>query len=195
MNQDNNFEDALKMRNLLQEFYIDDHPSSSVLFSTTTPLAHMGTASASTSSGCRKPTTIIGFAENIYTGGLSSIAHYMALQEGTFVTHGQRVLHNPLRIRMHYGHPDIFDKLYFMSRGGVSKASKALNLSEDIFAGYNNTLRGGHTIMKEYIQVGKGRDVGLQQLFKFEAKLSQGAAMQCLTRDVSRLGTSLDFFR
>jgi hypothetical protein len=37
----------------------------------------------------------------------------------------------------HYGHPDVFDKLYFMSRGGVSKASKAINLSEDIFAGYN----------------------------------------------------------
>jgi hypothetical protein len=29
---------------------------------------------------------------------------------------------------------DVFDKLFFMSRGGVSKASKAINLSEDIFA-------------------------------------------------------------
>jgi hypothetical protein len=43
--------------------------------------------------------------------------------------------------------------------------------------------------------VGKGRDVGLQQLYKFEAKLAQGAAMQCLSRDVYRLGHSLDFFR
>lgn len=42
-----------------------------------------------------------------------------------------------LRCSFHYGHPDVFDKLYFMSRGGVSKASKAINLSEDIFAGYN----------------------------------------------------------
>jgi callose synthase len=62
----------------------------------------------------------------------------MALQEGCFVTLGQRVMHNPLRIRFHYGHPDVFDKLFFMSRGGVSKASKAINLSEDIFAGYNS---------------------------------------------------------
>jgi 1,3-beta-glucan synthase component len=30
-----------------------------------------------------------------------------------------------------------------MTRGGVSKASKGINLSEDIFAGYNNCIRGG----------------------------------------------------
>src|SRR5690606_11423611 len=73
----------------------------------------------------RKP-TIVGFREHIFTGDLSSIANYMALQEGTFVTLGQRVLRNPLSIRMHYGHPDVFDKLFFMSRGGISKASKSL---------------------------------------------------------------------
>jgi callose synthase len=61
-----------------------------------------------------------------------------------------------------------------MSRGGISKASKGINLSEDIFAGFNSVLRGGSVRFREYIQVGKGRDVGLQQLFKFEAKLSQG---------------------
>ena len=66
----------------------------------------------------------------------------MALQEGTFVTLGQRVLTNPLAIRFHYGHPDLFDKMFFMTRGGVSKASKGINLSEDIFAGFNSMLRG-----------------------------------------------------
>ena len=30
-----------------------------------------------------------------------------------------------------------------MTRGGISKASKGINLSEDIFAGYNNAIRGG----------------------------------------------------
>ena len=30
---------------------------------------------------------------------------------------------------------------------------------------------------KEYAQVGKGRDVGLQQTYKFEAKLAQGKSM------------------
>lgn len=38
-------------------------------------------------------------------------------------------------MRFHYGHPDVFDRLFHLSRGGVSKASKVINLSEDIFAG------------------------------------------------------------
>ena len=56
---------------------------------------------------------------------------------------------------------------------GMSKASKGINLSEDVFAGFNATIRG-HTVgFKEYVQVGKGRDIGLQQTYKFEAKLAQ----------------------
>lgn len=39
------------------------------------------------------------------------------------------------RVRFHYGHPDIFDRLFHITRGGVSKASKTINLSEDIFSG------------------------------------------------------------
>jgi callose synthase len=39
------------------------------------------------------------------------------------------------RVRMHYGHPDVFDRLFHISRGGISKPSKGINLSEDIFAG------------------------------------------------------------
>ena len=60
----------------------------------------------------------------------------------------------------------------------MSKASKGINLSEDVFAGYSNVIRGGQVAFKEYCQVGKGRDVGMQQIYKFEAKLSQGAAEQ-----------------
>lgn len=41
----------------------------------------------------------------------------------------------PFRVRFHYGHPDVFDRLFHLTRGGVSKASKIINLSEDIFAG------------------------------------------------------------
>ena len=110
---------------------------------------------------------------------LSSLANYMALQELSFVTLGQRVLADPLHMRLHYGHPDIFDKLWFTTRGGVSKASRGINLSEDIFAGYTAVIRGGGVTMREYAQVGKGRDVGMQQIYKFEAKLSQGNAEQC----------------
>ena len=44
------------------------------------------------------------------------------------------------RVRFHYGHPDVFDRLFHLTRGGVSKASKVINLSEDIFAGEKNAL-------------------------------------------------------
>jgi callose synthase len=140
-------------------------------------------------------TTIIGFREHIFTGSVSSVANYMALQELSFVTLGQRVLAKPLRIRQHYGHPDLFDKMFVMTEGGMSKASKGINLSEDVFAGFNATIRGHSVDYKEYLQVGKGRDVGLQQTYKFEAKLSQGNAEQSLSRDMNRLCDRLDFFR
>ena len=168
MNQEGYFEEALKMRNCLQEFAKREGPL---------------------------PTTILGLREHIFTGSVSSLANYMALQEHSFVTLGQRVLTRPLRIRLHYGHPDVFDKLFFITRGGVSKASKGINLSEDIFAGYNNVVRGGSVGFKEYVQVGKGRDVGMSQIYQFEAKLSQGAAEQSLSRDVYRMCTRLDFCR
>eukprot|EP00457_Paulinella_chromatophora_P000089 gb/GEZN01000089.1/.p1 GENE.gb/GEZN01000089.1/~~gb/GEZN01000089.1/.p1 ORF type:complete len:2202 (-),score=366.59 gb/GEZN01000089.1/:786-7310(-) len=173
MNQDNTLDDALKMRNLLEEF---DGKSGEQDIK-------------------KRPLTIAGFREKIFTGSLSSVANYMALQEMCFVTLGQRVLDKPLRMRFHYGHPDVFDKLFFIPRGGVSKAGKGIHLSEDIFAGYNNTLRGGRVCFREYLQVGKGRDVGLRQLYLFEAKLSQGNCMQSLSRDVYRLAQGLDIFK
>ena len=168
MNQEGYFEEALKMRNALQEFAKRDGPM---------------------------PTTILGLREHIFTGSVSSLANYMALQETSFVTLGQRVLTKPLCIRLHYGHPDVFDKLFFITRGGISKSSKGINLSEDIFAGYNNAIRGGQVAFKEYMQVGKGRDVGMTQIYQFEAKLSQGAGEQSLSRDVYRLCHRLDFSR
>jgi len=163
MNQDGYFEEAFKMRNLLEEF--------------------------------QPGTAIVGFREHIFTGSVSSVANYMALQELSFVTLGQRVLCNPLRIRQHYGHPDLFNKFFVMTEGGMSKASNGINLSEDVFAGFNATIRGHTVSFKEYVYAGKGRDVGLQQTYKFEAKLSQGNAEQSLSRDMSRLCDRLDFFR
>mmetsp|Transcript_38681 Transcript_38681/g.106821 ORF Transcript_38681/g.106821 Transcript_38681/m.106821 type:complete len:862 (-) Transcript_38681:159-2744(-) len=136
--------------------------------------------------------TILGFREHIFTGALSSLASYM---EGYFVTLTQRVLYNPLHVRLHYGHPDVFDKVFSMTRGGISKASFGINLSEDISAGFNHLLRGGEIPYIEYVQVGKGRDVGMQQICKFEAKLASGNAEQCLSRDVYRIGQRLDFTR
>ena len=38
-------------------------------------------------------------------------------------------------------HPDFFDAFWASNRGSVSKASPILNLSEDIFAGFNVLMR------------------------------------------------------
>lgn len=61
--------------------------------------------------------------------------------------------------------------------------------------GFNSTLRGGSITYHEYIQVGKGRDVGLNQISLFEAKLANGNGEQILSRDIYRLGHRLDFVR
>ncbi|KAJ6704704.1 LYST-INTERACTING PROTEIN LIP5 DOPAMINE RESPONSIVE PROTEIN DRG-1 [Salix purpurea] len=141
MNQDNYMEEALKMRNLLQEFL--KKPD-----------------------GVRHP-SILGLREHIFTGSVSSLAWFMSNQETSFVTIGQRLLANPLKVRFHY----------------------------DIFAGFNSTLREGNVTHHEYIQVGKGRDVGLNQISMFEAKIANGNGEQTLSRDIYRLGHRFDFFR
>ncbi|KAH9669027.1 callose synthase 5 [Citrus sinensis] len=168
MNQDNYLEEAFKMRNLLEEFN-EDH-------------------------GVRPP-TILGVREHIFTGSVSSLAWFMSNQETSFVTIGQRVLARPLKVRFHYGHPDVFDRIFHITRGGMSKASRNVNLSEDIFAGFNSVLRRGNVTHHEYIQVGKGRDVGLNQISLFEAKVACGNGEQTLSRDIYRLGHRFDFFR
>ncbi|KAF5206729.1 Callose synthase [Thalictrum thalictroides] len=168
MNQDNYLEEAMKMRNLLEEFR-GNH-------------------------GLRRP-TILGVREHVFTGSVSSLAWFMSNQETSFVTLGQRVLAYPLKVRMHYGHPDVFDRIFHISRGGISKASRVINISEDIYAGFNSTLRQGNITHHEYIQVGKGRDVGLNQIALFEGKVAGGNGEQVLSRDVYRLGQLFDFFR
>ncbi|KAK9090225.1 hypothetical protein Sjap_023402 [Stephania japonica] len=168
MNQDNYLEEAMKMRNLLEEFR-GNH-------------------------GLRPP-TILGVREHVFTGSVSSLAWFMSNQETSFVTLGQRVLANPLKVRMHYGHPDVFDRVFHLSRGGISKASRVINISEDIFAGFNSTLRQGNITHHEYIQVGKGRDVGLNQIALFEGKVAGGNGEQVLSRDVYRIGQLFDFIR
>ncbi|RLN48976.1 hypothetical protein BBJ29_004086 [Phytophthora kernoviae] len=166
MNQEHYFEEALKIPNFLAT----------------------GTADG-------KNITVIGMKEHIFTGRASSLAHFMTLQELVFVSLTQRVLANPLQSRMHYGHPDVFEKSFVMSNGGVSKASKGINLSEDVFAGYNVALRGEHVTHQEFMQCGKGRDVTLSQINAFEAKLSNGSAESSLSRESHRMGAGMDFFR
>ncbi|CAI5967235.1 unnamed protein product [Closterium sp. NIES-65] len=175
MNQDNYLEEAFKMRNLLQEFGGGEGVLSKCMGS--------------------RPPTILGVREHIFTGSVSSLGWFMSCQESSFVTIGQRILAWPLKVRFHYGHPDVFDRLFHITRGGVSKASRGINLSEDIYAGINSTLRRGAVTHHEYIQVGKGRDVGLNQISLFEAKVANGNGEQALSRDIYRVGSRFDFMR
>jgi callose synthase len=35
---------------------------------------------------------------------------------------------------MHYGQPDVFDRVFHITRGGISKASRVININEDVYS-------------------------------------------------------------
>ena len=156
MNQDGYFEEALKMRNLLEEFdplRQDDRRTDTV--------TRKNPVGSSRSQSGILQCAILGFREHIFTANLMSVGTYMSLMEATFVSITLRAFAF-FGARMHYGHPDLLDKLFFMTRGGVSKASKMLHVSEDIFAGFKSTLRGGRIFHREFVQCGEGQRPGLR---------------------------------
>jgi len=137
--------------------------------------------------GVGKAKRIIGLPEHI-TSDFGSIGDFAAGSEIAFGTISQRSF-AVLGGRMHYGHPDIMNKQYMMQQGGVSKATKTINLSEDIFAGMDFTLRGDGRKIKhcEYFHLAKGRDLGFNAVLGFFSKLSNGTGEQILTRQMMRL--------
>jgi len=139
--------------------------------------------------GGRRP-GIIGFREHIFSD-VGLLGRLAADSEFAFGTVIQRTMDRPLEARLHYGHPDIMDKLQMVQQGGVSKATRGLHLSEDVFAGLDLVLRGGWTDYKEYFHVGKGRDMGFMSALSFYAKVSMGNGEQAITRQWVRLGLEL----
>jgi callose synthase len=137
----------------------------------------------------------LGLREHIYTGPLSTPSWFMAQQEQLFGTMWQRLMASPLRVRLHYGHPDLFDAVWINTRGGTSKGSTTINVSEDMFAGFTVALRGGESGHVNFLPVGKGRDVGILQIATFEAKISGGTAISGTTRDTFRAFASADIAR
>jgi len=87
------------------------------------------------------------------------------------------------------------DKLQMVQQGGVSKGTRGLNLSEDVFAGLDLVLRGGWTKYQEYFHVGKGRDMGFMSALAFYAKISMGNGEQAITRQWTRMGIELPLQR
>ena len=138
---------------------------------------------------------IVGFREHIFSESGGAVAKFAASNEFVFGTMVQRFLTWPLMVRFHYGHPDVWDKVWALSSGGISKASKTLHVSEDIFAGFNAVLRGASIEYLEYIHCGKGRDMGFTAVNGFETKISAGNALQCTSRDLYRLGKNFDMAR
>eukprot|EP00931_Biecheleriopsis_adriatica_P013175 TRINITY_DN11451_c1_g1_i1.p1 TRINITY_DN11451_c1_g1~~TRINITY_DN11451_c1_g1_i1.p1 ORF type:complete len:1910 (-),score=325.40 TRINITY_DN11451_c1_g1_i1:23-5515(-) len=138
-----------------------------------------------------KPKQIVGLPEHI-TSDIGSIGDFAAGSEMAFGTILQRS-YAVLGGRMHYGHPDLMNKQYMMQQGSVSKGTRTLNLSEDIFAGLDFTLRGdGRSIShREYFHLAKGRDLGFNSVLRFFSKLSSGSGEQILTRQFFRLGQVL----
>ena len=129
------------------------------------------------------PPSIVGFREYIFSniGAMGDFAGGSELAFGTLV---QRTMAYPLWSRLHYGHPDMLDKLAMVGQGGMSKGDKFVNLSEDIFAGMDATLRGRYITYCDYYQVGKGRDMGADSVLGFFMKLASGTARMTTSRQV-----------
>ena len=137
---------------------------------------------------------LVGFPEVIFSETTGAVAQFAAISEFIFQTF-QRFMTWPLMVRFHYGHPDVWDKAFTMTNGGVSKASKMIHVAEDFFGGVNAIVRGGRVLFEEFIEVGKGRDMGFTSVNGFEQKISGSAGTISMSRDVYRLHRSMDFFR
>ena len=138
---------------------------------------------------------LVGCREHIFSEAGGAVAEFAASNEFVFGTSLQRFLTFPLCVRFHYGHPDVWDKQWALCNGGVSKASRTLHLSEDIFGGMNVVMRGGAVSYQEFIHVGKGRDMGFIAINGFEQKISAGNAMQLISRDLYRVAKGVDLYR
>jgi hypothetical protein len=135
---------------------------------------------------------IVGFTERCYTRSTSLSGELAGASEFAFVTIVQRVLRSALRIRMHYGHPDLMSGLLARTIG-FNKASHGVNVNEDIFAGYECLARGVRIGFCEWMWFWKGRDTSLRLVAIFNNKLAEGAAQQVRSRDVHFLNANLDW--
>lgn len=179
-NQDNYIEECLKIRNTLAEFeeqrILDPY------------------SSEARRSICPNPVAIVGLREYIFSENIGILGDVAAGKEQTFGTLFARTL-SQIGGKLHYGHPDFLNVIFMSTRGGVSKSQKGLHLNEDIYAGMNAILRGGRIKHCEYIQCGKGRDLGFSSILNFITKIGAGMGEQLLSREYFYLGTKLPLDR
>lgn len=135
--------------------------------------------------GMRKNSVrMIGFREHIFTVSHGVCGDINAVAEWSFGTIIQRV-QAWLGVRMHYGHPDFVDLFWARSRGGMSKASPHINLSEDIFAGLNVKNRGERSEHVDILEYEKGREVSFNAASTFLYKISAGNVGVWRSKDLS----------
>ncbi|KAJ9052707.1 1,3-beta-D-glucan synthase [Entomophthora muscae] len=181
-NQDNYLEEALKIRSVLAEFEEYQPPTHSPY----APPSHLDRPT--------KPVAILGAREYIFSENIGILGDIAAGKEATFGTLTHRIL-STVGGRLHYGHPDFLNMIFMNTRGGLSKAQKGLHLNEDIYAGMNAFQRGGRVKHSEYVQCGKGRDLGFCSVLNFNTKIGTGMGEQLLAREYYYLYTQLPLDR
>jgi len=124
----------------------------------------------------------LGFREYIFTGREGTVGKCHAAAEWTFGTVYQRFL-SGIGTRMHYGHPDFVDCFWARNRGGMSKSSPVVNLSEDIFAGYNVRSREEVLPHVDALEFEKGREATFNAASNFFSKISGGSVAVLRSRD------------
>lgn len=179
-NQDNYLEECLKIRNVLAEFEEGVNLGGDI--------PHEYSASSI------NPVAIVGTREYIFSENIGILGDVAAGKEQTFGTLFARTLAQ-IGGKLHYGHPDFLNGVFMTTRGGVSKAQKGLHLNEDIYAGINTLLKGGRIKHCEYMQCGKGRDLGFGSILNFTTKIGAGMGEQMLSREYFYLGTQLPLDR
>lgn len=110
------FEEALKLPWLMSEFFNGNHSSKRPVndggsTERTKPKTADDSSAKKLSFSVDVPKhCLVGCPERIYTNGLTAVGTYMSLQDMSFVTIVQRILHFN-SVRLHYGHPDYFDSV------------------------------------------------------------------------------------
>lgn len=181
-NQDNYLEECLKIRSILREF---EEYSINTVIPYIPGIDYAGEPA---------PVAIVGAREYIFSENIGVLGDIAAGKEQTFGTLFARTLAE-IGGKLHYGHPDFINAIFMTTRGGLSKAQKGLHLNEDIYAGMIAICRGGKIKHSDYVQCGKGRDLGFNSILNFTTKIGAGMGEQLLSREYYYLGTQLPMDR
>lgn len=197
-NQDNYLEECLKIRSIFGEF--EQQHGQDLTLEQVYSLYGVSDKKKSDDGDAvdgnkrTSPVAIVGAREYIFSENVGMLGDVAAGKEQTFGTLTQRIMAKTGG-RLHYGHPDFLNAVFMTTRGGVSKAQRGLHLNEDIYAGMNALLRGGRIKHTEYLQCGKGRDLGFCSILNFTTKIGTGMGEQLLSREYYYLGTQLPLDR